>query len=1506
MYDAFKKGLRQVKSAAHSRSRSRTSRPTSTQSLATALDTSSHPLMPTTDPLPTPLDVPSIVVLPSQEPHDNNPNPDALPLLSTGEHNTKHTAWVGLKTLLAALRDSSEVFGPLKSAIGGLYRCVEMSEQEAKTREGYDKLRGDLDNLCSDLSGYLGGSAPPTMTPIIENISKSIEREVDIILQKQRRSRVERCVEAIENGDEVLECYWRVQTLLGRLTVNANMSMWKTVDEQTTELRLGKLPNAPTAMYRSTESGNLRRVGCTPNTRVDVLAQLQDWTCNPTSEKVYWLNGMAGTGKTTIAYSLCEHLQQRRQLGASFFCTRQLPECRNVNRIVPSISYQLSLFSLPFRYALSSLLEHNKDIHNQPLPDQFEQLVVVPLRQVADTFAPDVTIVIDALDECEDKDGLDRMLEALLLHASNLCVRFFVTSRPDPKILDQMRNREDGGRRSELRLHELEHMVVQQDVTTYLKHKLKRVKLSDADMNVLVERSGVLFIYAATVVRYLEYDNFARSRQRLKMVLGSSSTTSSGADKDLNILYGTILDAAFDDNELGDSERAEMELILRHVVCAQEPLSVEVIASLLEFDGIDTVQAALRPLLSVLNVSDTSGVVTTLHESFPNYLLNRRRSGRYYCDARQHNALMARLCFGLIKVPNPPFNICNLESSYLFDEDVPDMEERVNNAISNSLLYACRYWGAHIELASAEEDEINALHEFLSSRLLLWMEVLNLKKRISEGAEILHTIQTWCQGMKCSNELQLLVQDAYKFVAVVSSSPISRSTPHIYASALPFWPQLRPLSTCYLPEFPGLAKATGSAMSRQELTPMTIHTHSPVFCIAYSADSRRIAFGLGDGSIEIWDARTGQRVGHPLKGHASAVNSVAYSLDDTHLISGSGDTTLRIWDAKTGEMVGEPLKGHTGPVLSVACSPGGAHIISGSGDKTIRIWNRNTGQMVGSPLGGHTDWVHSVGYSPDGAYLASGSWDETICIWDAHTGQAIGQPLQGHTDLVASVAYSPDGANIASGSGDNTIRIWDARTGEPVGQPLEGHTSKIQSVKYSPTGSHIVSGSYDGTVCIWDARTGLMIGQPLVGHTDSVYMVSYSPDGAHIASCSVDQTIHIWDLSASTAVRQPLFGHTGSVTSVVYSPDGASIASGSDDKTICIWDAHTGKMIGQPLKGHTGGVQSVAYSPNGACIASASADDTVRIWDVHTGQMVGQPLEGHADSVRSVAYSPGGGHVASGSSDQTIRLWDTHNGKMTEQPLGGHTGPISSVAYSPDGAYIASGSYDNTIRIWDVHDGQKVGRVLGGHLGSVLSVAFSPNGAHLVSGSFDNSLYIWDASTSGIVRKLFRGHTSDVRSVKYSPDGAYIASASLDGIIRIWDAHTGQIVGQPFSSSGSGVLSVAFSLDGAYLVSGSVDNAIRVWRIHASQEGSEGDQPHVTKPCLCSVCAYPSDWGTWKLDKDGWVVTDQAEPLIWVPHNLRQSLLKPHMTAIISTRGSFQLDFSSAKLGREWKQCLSA
>ena len=113
------------------------------------------------------------------------------------------------------------------------------------------------------------------------------------------------------------------------------------------------------------------------------------------------------------------------------------------------------------------------------------------------------------------------------------------------------------------------------------------------------------------------------------------------------------------------------------------------------------------------------------------------------------------------------------------------------------------------------------------------------------------------------------------------------------------------------------------------------------------------------------------------------VESIAYSPNGQHTTSGSTDGTIRIWDIKTGAAVGDPLEGHISHVRSVAYSPDGKHIISGSGDTTIQIWDIETGTAVGKPPKGHSNTVRSVVFSPDGQRIISGSDDGTIHVWES-------------------------------------------------------------------------------------------------------------------------------------------------------------------------------------------------------------------------------------------------------------------------------------------------------------------------------------------------------------------------------------------------------------------------------------------------------------------------------------------------------------------------------------------
>ncbi|QRW00943.1 Vegetative incompatibility protein HET-E-1 [Ceratobasidium sp. AG-Ba] len=1019
---------------------------------------------------------------------------------------TRDMAWGGLEKLVNIItKIGGAAFAPLESVRDDLGRCVEVFEAVSERQKDYTKLKAELQHTLNQLCGVFGEDASLSQIPSIVSLAKGIEAEILFVIRSLNRTRAEGFAGAAKDQQEIAECQTRVQGMLNRLQLNADLKTWKTVDEIATEARLRSLPIAEEAKHRSAQSSNLRRVGCTPDTRIGVLEDLKHWADDSSSEKIYWLNGMAGTGKTTITYSFCEQLKASERLAASFYCSRQLPSCRNVNQIVPTISYQLALFSRPFRHAVSGALQ-DLDIHNQPLPDQFESLVAQPLRTIHRTLPFDLVIVIDALDECEDSEGVGQILEVLLSHTHSLPVKVFVASRPDTKILDRLRSKTGGRASKELRLHELDSSVVHSDITLYLSSKLGTYKdVTQDDIGLLAMKSGVLFIYAATVVRFIENGGNSRGPKRLKDILKSyrNGTSVTDGEKDMDKLYTTILESVIDDPDLTHEDQVQTKLILWTFICAQEPLSVHALAGLLNLDDETIVGPALRSLSSVLQISDETGVVNTLHASFPDYLINPKRSGAFYCDSEHTHAQILEQCFRQIKSTRVPFNICDLKSSYVSDDEVPEMKSTVKREISEIVFYSCRYWGAHIRLGTHSKQQEAALFAFLSTRLLLWMEIMNLRKCIHDGAGLLYDVREWYESkLDASQEVRDLLRDSWEFVSSFSSNLVLSSTAHIYVSHLSFWPDDRPMSITYRSKAAKLVTVASTALKAKRKTAIhVINAGEGAVCFGRSAGTL-IVVGYESGIVKVWDSRTGKAVGEPLHGHTRSVSSVGYSPDGAYIVSGSSDGTVRIWDARTGQQVGEPLHGHTGWVNSVGYSPDGAYIVSGSWDKTVRIWDARTGQQVGEPLHVDTRWVNSVGYSPDGAYIVSGSNDKTVRIWDAWTGQQVGQPLHGHTGLVLSAGYSPDGAYIVSGSYDMTVRIWDARGGQQVGEPLHGHTGSVWSVGYSPDGAYIVSGSSDNTVRVWDVRTRQPITETLAGsyYAPVTNTVQSSDDAFHVTS----------------------------------------------------------------------------------------------------------------------------------------------------------------------------------------------------------------------------------------------------------------------------------------------------------------------------------------------------------------------------------------------------------------------
>ncbi|CCO32013.1 hypothetical protein BN14_06065 [Rhizoctonia solani AG-1 IB] len=1394
--------------------------------------------------------------------------------------------WPGAGSLLKQLESSAELFAPLKPAISGLSRLAEICEGLSRESDEYIELRGKIDGVLQDLTEHIKGPTGGMMTGSVKLICLDIESEVNTLEQKQSRDTGRKVMDAIEGVEGVVDCCRRVHSHLERLKLNLNLQILKAINEQTLEIKLAKMALSGSAIYNSAESDSIKRGLCTPGTRKTQIDLLLEWARTPAAGKTCWMNGMAGTGKTTIAYTVCSELDQASQLGASFFCSRTIPECRQVKNIIPSIAYQLARFSVPFRCALAKVLELDPDAHIRSLNIQYQKLIVEPLAAVESSLPLDFIVVIDALDECDNEDSVSKILDLLLSTTHITPIRFLMSSRPEREIARKMAGRLDGHDDVRLVLHDLDSSMVKADIEIYMRGELKDIPVTDAQWSVIIERCGVLFIYASTTCRYIKQAfEFMPLNEAISVIASSKPT-----HKDKNIideLYMTVLDAAFFKSGLDDRTKERMRDVLETVAAHASAIGAE--------------------------RDKKTGLVSTLHASFPDSMLSSDRSGSYHCHYRTRHLKMTKGCLDLIDANESNFNICGLISSYDMDSKVEGLGKRVNESISPALIYACRYWSKHLNLAESSSQLIDIIHNFFSSRLLLWMEVMNLTKHIRHATSIIQDAERWCTEHKTPDDLIALAHDASQFVSVYANHPVSQSTPHIYVSMLPFWPRSRPISTAYMGRTSGLVRPTGTAIDRRQpaLIAMWKVSTREVESMSLTADGGRLVVASENG-IEVYDTTTGESVLSLTDERAKSVDHVAVSPDGTRVVFSRDGGIAYVWDMKNGSTVTQLLPDDISGVLCISFSCDGSRVACGlkNGDMYICGMQQEASSVV--RLTGHTSWVRSVAFSPDCLHLASGSYDNTVRVWDVRTGQPVGEPFEGHTDWVRSVSYSDDGSRLASASDDNTIRVWDPQTGQTVLGPLTGHSYTASSVSFSPGGAFIASGSWDMTIRVYDARTGHTVLGPLHAHTSWVNWVMHSTDGTRLYSCSSDGTVRIWNVQdrGTSDALPTTSGVSTPILSVRYSHNGGHIVSGSSDGTVHVWDVQTGELVHGPLRGHKEQVWSVDYSPDDRCIASGSYDNTLRLRDATTGNDIHGPMRGHSNDVNCVRFSADGSALVSGSDDRTVRMWDVRTGQQTKQLLQGDRG-ILSVGMSSDGRRVVCGSQDGRIRVVDGHTGDTLVGPIQAHTNWVRSVEMWADGMRFVSGSFDSSVRIWDGLTgkqAAVCGDDDWSHGGSVLSVCVSPNGLYVASGSSDGTVCVWDGQNGKRILGPLRGHTRDVKGVQFSPDGSHVVSCSLDGTIRFWDVSSigtgAQEQEAPDAATGSESTDRSSNAITLE--LWSLDEEGWVVDSRNRRLVWVPSDLRTNLALPPTTLVIAGQGYYQLETEGWRKGDQWTDCYQA
>ncbi|KAH8798569.1 quinon protein alcohol dehydrogenase-like superfamily [Flagelloscypha sp. PMI_526] len=1165
---------------------------------------------------------------------------------------------------------------------------------------------------------------------------------------------------------------------------------------------LDKLDVSRDAPYNSAAARLLQRRTCTRETRTNILQQIISWakdTNHPLLPSLFWIFGLAGTGKSTIAQSVCEILKEEGLLSSSYFCSIQL-DSKDSKRIVPTIVSHLATRLPIFAKHLASTLRADPESASARISDQFRDLLCAPwsLFRKEVEYQHLFVVVIDALDECDSGEEVLRLILDAIDHNQLQGIRLLATSRPVPRLVERALKLKRG---PQVALHEVKKEEVSSDIGRFLEEQLH--EMEPAIIHELTARSDGLFIFASTLVKHLAptpgFMTRLEIQERLRQIL---KPVHQREEVGLDALYDHILHDALSLEKLGPEGLKQRLIILQAVVSMEQATTARVISDFLGYD-VEDVIGIVNGLHSVLFTRGADEPIYIIHASFRDFVVSQAQEP-FKCDPSSIQNRLAQSCLSWMQA-NLKFNICDIKSSFISNDNLPAPLD----SIRESLAYASRHWWAHVmRCTEAAQKEMRPdISELMEKKGIFWIEVMTFLGDERRCRDILTKIALtpsmapdprkmfFFEIKKDTPKLHNLAMEAANMVSwFMSISP--KMTSHLYLSVLSLWEGNN--LECWKSQFQRLPRVKSRHAEGTLHALWSFNLGSTVNSVALSPDGTRIVSGSFDNTVRVWDAASSEEL-RRFDGHRYSVTSVAFSPDGNHVVSGSGDKTVRIWDIDSGNEI-QKLDGRGYWVSSVAFSQDGKRVASGSHDNTVWIWDTYSGEQLWK-LGSHGSSVTPVAFSPDGKYLASGCDDKTVRIWDTDTGKRH-RKLAGHGYSVTSVAFSPDSKCVASGSGDKTVQIWDADSGKQVWS-LDGHGSSVTSVAFSPDGKCVASGSGDKTVQIWDADTSRLL-RNLDGHGSSVTSVAFSPDSKRVISGSEDKTVRTWDAEASKPLPK-VDSHGSSVTSVAFSPDSKSVVSGSEDKTVRIWDADSGKQLWK-LDGHGSSVTSVAFSSDGKYVIFSCVDNAVRIWDTDTGKRH-RKLAGHGSSVTSVAFSLDGKHIVSGSKDMTVRIWDADSGKQLWN-LSGHGSSVTSIAFSPDGKCAVSGSEDKTVRIWDVGSGNEIPR-LTVHGFFLTSVAFSPDGKRVVSGSRDKIVRIWDVDSGRLHRNL-DGHGSSVTSVAFSPDSKRVMSGSRDRTVQIWNADSGRLLWK-LGGHLSSVTSVAFSPDGKRVVSGCDDMAMRIW-----------------------------------------------------------------------------------------------
>lgn len=516
---------------------------------------------------------------------------------------------------------------------------------------------------------------------------------------------------------------------------------------------LAKLVIAKGATYDSSTEGELAR--CLPGTRVELLELITNWATDFSGERIFWLCGKAGTGKSTIARTVAQKFDEGGLLGASFFFKRGRADRSHANLLFPTIARQLADMFPEICQTIASVLDQDSLLCDKHLRPQFDKLLLQPLQHLSHSgiSSASVVLVIDALDECDSGESIKTILVLLsrVEAITPIRLRIFVTSRPElPVELGFKGMSRD--LHHDVRLEEAQETSIAHDIRVFYDHQFSEIRknssLQDDELpaewpgeqatRTLVYQAAPLFIFASTISRYIS----ANPKRNIGAMLRQSQDRSLAG---LKGIYLPILNQIVASE--GDGQQKNRVLgfksIVGPIVLLYDPLSASALARLL---GVQTgdVGRVLRPLHSVLNIPraadgkmDRTKPITLFHLSFRDFLVNTElmNENMFTIDAEETHRTLGMHCIHLLGSGGLREDVCGVVAPGTRRSEVA--KSVVHASLPEAVTYACCYWIQHVVKSGEKVDDNGAVYQFLKKHMLHWVEALSW---LGKASDVIHSL----------------------------------------------------------------------------------------------------------------------------------------------------------------------------------------------------------------------------------------------------------------------------------------------------------------------------------------------------------------------------------------------------------------------------------------------------------------------------------------------------------------------------------------------------------------------------------------------------------------------------------------------------------------------------------------------------------------------------------------------------------------------------------------------